>query len=49
MEKEKLNWILQGILLLNDGCSENQLLEYGVPAQYLNSIRSTYRILSGEN
>ena len=42
---EKIRWVLQGVLLLDEGCSEKQLTDYGIPMQYLNQIRSIYNIL----
>jgi len=48
MEKEKLRWILQGVLLLSEGCTESKLLEIGIPRRYLNQIRATYRFIKGE-
>jgi len=45
MEQEKVKWILQGVLLLSEGCTEKQLTEYGIPIQYLNQIRAIYNML----
>jgi hypothetical protein len=41
---EKARWILQGVLLLSEGYTEEQLIKEGVPRIYLNQIRSTYTL-----
>jgi len=48
MEKEKLRWILQGVLLLSEGCTEAELIKDGIPRQYINQIRATYNFLNSE-
>jgi len=48
MNQEKIRWILQGVLLLTEGCTESQLLEKGIPRQYLNQIRATYNFIKEE-
>jgi hypothetical protein len=45
MDNERVRWILQGVLLLSEECTEKQLIEYGIPMQYLNQIRSMYNML----